>query len=76
MNISSLPSKKKIIFMSSYSFSILDFKQGVQRDSKGKNRGCPRKGRKIMGPGKGGFILVHVGTNNTEREGTTAIAKK
>ena len=27
---------------------------------------------KIMGPGKGGSILVHVGTNNAEREGTTA----
>ena len=26
---------------------------------------------KIMGPGKGGSILVHIGTNNAEREGTT-----
>ena len=28
-----------------------------------------------MGPGKGGSILVHIGTNNAEREGTTAIVK-
>ena len=28
---------------------------------------------KIMGPGKGGSILVHVGTNDAGREGTTAI---
>ena len=26
--------------------------------------------------GKGGSILVHVGTNNADREGTTAIVKK
>ena len=30
------------------------------------------KGGKIMG----GSILVHVGTNNAEREGTTAIVRK
>ena len=30
----------------------------------------------IMGPGKGGSILVHVGTNNAEREDTTVIVKK
>ena len=29
-----------------------------------------------MGPGKGGSCLVHVGNNNTEREGTTAIVRK
>ena len=29
-----------------------------------------------LGPGKGGSILVHVGTNNAEREGTTAIFGK
>ena len=28
-----------------------------------------------MGPGKGGSILVHVGTNNAEREGTTIVRK-
>ena len=28
-----------------------------------------------MGPGKRGYVLVHVGTNNVERVGTTAIAK-
>ena len=31
---------------------------------------------KVLGPGKGGSILLHVGTNNAEREGTTAIVKK
>ena len=29
-----------------------------------------------MGSGKGGSILVHIGTNNVEREGTTAIVRK
>ena len=28
-----------------------------------------------MGPGKGGSILLHVGTNDADREGTTAIVK-
>ena len=40
-----------------------------------KYRGCHRKGEKVQGYGKGGSILVHVGTNNTEK-GTTVIAKK
>ena len=31
---------------------------------------------KIMGRGKGGTILVHVGTNNADKEGTTAIVDK
>ena len=31
---------------------------------------------KIMGRGTGGSILVHVGTNNTDKEGTTAIVEK
>ena len=31
---------------------------------------------KIMGRGKGGTILVHVGTNNADKEGTTAIGDK
>ena len=31
---------------------------------------------KIMGPGKGRSSLVHVWTNNTERDGTTAIVRK
>ena len=30
----------------------------------------------IMGRGYGGSILVHVGTNNTDKEGTTAIVDK
>ena len=29
-----------------------------------------------MGAGKGGSILVGIGTNNMDREGTTAIVKK
>ena len=31
---------------------------------------------KIMGRGKGGTILVHVGTNNADKERTTAIVDK
>ena len=30
----------------------------------------------IMGRGNGGSILVHVGTNNADKEGTTAIVEK
>ena len=30
----------------------------------------------IVGSGKGGSVLAHVGTNNIEREGTTAIVRK
>ena len=30
----------------------------------------------IVGSGKGGSVLVHVGTNNVERESTTAIVRK
>ena len=30
----------------------------------------------IVGLGKGGSVLVHVGTNNVERDGTTAIVRK
>ena len=29
-----------------------------------------------MGSGKGGSVFVYVGTNNVEREGTTAIVRK
>ena len=32
--------------------------------------------KNIIGSGKGGSVLVHVGTNNVEREGTTAIVRK
>ncbi len=31
---------------------------------------------KVLGHGKGESILVHVGTNNADREGTTAIIQK
>ena len=30
----------------------------------------------VLGHGQGGSILVHVGTNNTDRDGTTRIVKK
>ena len=30
----------------------------------------------IVGSGKGGSVLVHIGTNNVDREGTTAIVRK
>ena len=30
----------------------------------------------IVGSDKGGSVLVHIGTNNVEREGTTAIVRK
>ena len=30
----------------------------------------------VMGAGKGGSILFHIGANNTDREGTTAIVQK
>ena len=32
--------------------------------------------KNILGSGKGGSVLVHVRTNNVEREGTTAIVRK
>ena len=32
--------------------------------------------KNIIGSGKGGSVLVHVGTNNVEKEGTTAIVRK
>ena len=42
-----------------------------------KDRACDRERvDKIVGRGKGGTILVHVGTNNADKEGTTAIVKK
>ena len=40
------------------------------------NRACDRESREDRGRGKGGTILVHVGTNNTDKEGTTAIVEK
>ena len=32
--------------------------------------------QRIMGRGNGGTLLVHIGTNNADKEGTTAIVKK
>ena len=31
---------------------------------------------RIMGRGNGGSILVHIGTNNADKDGTTAIVEK
>ena len=54
--------------------------KGVGRSSVftgSKNRACDRERvEKIMGRGNGGYILVHVGTNNADKEGTTAIVEK
>ena len=41
----------------------------------GKLEDIVERVEKVVGPGKGGSILVHVGTHNAEREGTTAIVK-
>ena len=42
-----------------------------------KNRACDRERlEQIMGRGNGGSILVHIGTNNADKEGTTAILDK
>ena len=42
-----------------------------------KDRACNRERvEKIMGRGKGGTILVHIGTNNADKEGTTTIVDK
>ena len=38
--------------------------------------GITERVENIVGSGKGGSVLVHVGTNNVEREGTTAIVRK
>ena len=40
-----------------------------------KNRACDRV-EKIMGRGNGGTIVVHIGTNNADKKGTTAIVEK
>ena len=32
--------------------------------------------QRIMGRGNGGTLLVHIATNNADKEGTTAIVKK
>ncbi len=42
-----------------------------------KNRACERERvDEIIGRGNGGSILVHIGTNNADKEGTTAIVEK
>ena len=42
--------------------------------TRGKNSGCSREGR--TSGGTGSAVLVHVGTNNAEKEGTSAIVGK
>ena len=44
--------------------------------SKGRIEHVTARVEKIMGRGKGGTILVHIGTNNADKEGTTAIVDK
>ena len=41
-----------------------------------KNRACDRESREYHGKRKWRSILLHVGTNNTNKEGTTAIVDK
>ena len=41
-----------------------------------KNRACDRESRADHRRGNGGSILVHIGTNNADKEGTTAIMEK
>ena len=41
-----------------------------------KIQAIPERVENIVGSDKGGSVLVHVGTNNVEREGTTAIVRK
>ena len=40
------------------------------------NKAITERVDNIVGSGKGGFVLVHVGANNVEREGTAAIVSK
>ena len=44
--------------------------------SEAKIEAITERVEKIVGPGKGSSILVQRGTNNAEREGTTAIVRK
>ena len=41
-----------------------------------KDRACDRESRECHGKRKGRAILVHIGTNNADKEGTTAIVDK
>ena len=41
-----------------------------------KNRALTERLEEITGRGNGGSILVHIGTNNAHKEGTTAILEK
>ena len=44
--------------------------------NKGDDEAITERVENIVGSGKGGSVLVHVGTNNVERESTTAIVRK
>ena len=41
-----------------------------------KDRACDRESREDHGKRKGRELLVHIGTNNADKEGTTAIVDK
>ena len=40
--------------------------------TRGKIEDITEKAGQVMGGGTGGAVLVHVGTNNAEKEGTSA----
>ena len=48
----------------------------IVRKTGAKIEAITERVKNIVGSGKGGSVLVHVGTNNVEREGTTAIVRK
>ena len=49
---------------------------GRRRTNRAKIEAITERVENIVGSDKGGSVLVHVGTNNVEREGTTAIVRK
>ena len=56
-------------------------KETRRKEMGGKTNGSKERGvgetvENIVGSGKSGSVLVHIGTNNVEREGTTAIVRK
>ena len=48
----------------------------VKKTDRVLNKGDDERVENIAGSGKGGPVLVQVGTNNVEKEGTTAIVRK
>ena len=83
------PSKKLTVpTISGFHFWLLDYivRKTDRSLSKGKDvvvclpgariEHVTERVKKIMGRGNGGSIVVHVGTNNADKEGTTAILEK